>query len=91
MYFVVYNVDRSDAGNLRADTRAGHLDYVNGYEVVFGGPLVDPEGEMCGSLIVVDLPSHDAAVAFAAGDPYALAGLFEQSSVTAFRQVMGPA
>jgi hypothetical protein len=51
---------------------------------------MDPEGEMCGSLIVIDLPSHDDAVAFAAGDPYTLAGLFEQSSVTAFMQVIGP-
>ncbi len=90
MHFVVYNVDRSDAGTLRAETRARHLDYVSGYKVVFGGPLMDPEGEMCGSLIVIDLPSHDDAGAFAAGDPYTLAGLFEQSSVTAFMQVIGP-
>ncbi len=91
MHFVVYNVDRPDAGNLRAETRERHLDYVSGYEVVFGGPLLDADGEMCGSLIVVDLPSHDDAAVFAAGDPYALAGLFAETSVTAFRQVIGSA
>ena len=55
MHFVIHALDRPDAGDLRASTRERHLDYLAGFDVVFGGPLLDDEGEMCGSLIVVDV------------------------------------
>ncbi|MBP91582.1 MAG: hypothetical protein CL436_03110 [Acidimicrobiaceae bacterium] len=90
MHFVIYDVDRPDAGNLRAETRARHLGYLAAYEMHFAGPLLDSDGEMCGSLMVIDLPSRVEAVDFAGGDPYAIAGLFESSSITTFRQVFPP-
>jgi hypothetical protein len=45
---------------------------------------------MCGSLLVVDLPSIEAAREFADGDPYVVAGLFARSSVTGFDLLVGP-
>ena len=89
MYFVIHALDRSDAGDLRASNRAHHLDYLAGFDVVFGGPLLDDEGEMCGSLIVVDLPDRSAVAALAAGDPYARAGLFDQVTICGLRPVLG--
>ena len=53
MHFVIHAIDRSDAGSLREHTRPTHLDYLGGFDVVFGGPMLDDDGAMCGSLIVV--------------------------------------
>ena len=89
MHFVIHAIDRSDAGSLREHTRPTHLDYLGGFEVVFGGPMLDDDGAMCGSLIVVQAEDRAAAEAFTAGDPYALAGLFETVTITAMRPVLG--
>ena len=89
MHFVIHALDRLDAGDLRASTRERHLDYLAGFDVVFGGPLLDDEGEMCGSLIVVDMPDRAAVAELAAGDPYSKAGLFSQVTIRGLRPVLG--
>jgi uncharacterized protein YciI len=52
------------------------------------GPFLEA-GQMCGSLVILDCESLDAAQAWAAGDPYAAAGLFESVSVTEWKKVIG--
>ena len=89
MPHVIYALDRSDAGDLRATTRPEHLAYVGGFDVLYGGPLLEDNGRMCGSLIVLDVDTREAAEEFAAGDPYAVAGLFERVTITGFRPVLG--
>lgn len=89
MYFVIHAIDRSDAGTLRGRTRPAHLDYLGGFDILFGGPMLDDDGAMCGSLIVVQAEDRAAAEAFTAGDPYALAGLFEAVTITAMKPVLG--
>jgi hypothetical protein len=90
MPYVIHALDRGDAGDLRARTRPDHLAYLGGFDILYGGPLLDDEGAMCGSLIVLDAESREAAAEFAAGDPYAVAGLFERVAITGFRPVLGP-
>ena len=89
MHYAIHALDRSDAGDLRARTRPDHLAYLAGFEVTFGGPLLDDDGQMCGSLIVLDVDTREAAEECAAGDPYAVAGLFERVTITGFRPVLG--
>ncbi len=89
MHFVIYAIDRLEAGSLRMRTRPAHLDYLDEFDIVFGGPMLDDDGLMCGSLIVVRAEDRAEAEAFAAGDPYALAGLFETVTITAMRPVLG--
>ena len=89
MHFVIHALDRPDAGDLRASTRERHLDYLSGFDVVFGGPLLDDEGKMCGSLIVVDMPDRGAVAELASGDPYSKAGLFSQVIIRGLRPVLG--
>ena len=72
MHFVIYDVDRPDAGNLRAETRARHLGYLAAYEMHFAGPLLDSDGEICGPLMVIDLPSRVEVVDFAGATPMPL-------------------
>ena len=88
MPYVIHALDRGDAGDLRARTRPDHLAYLGGFDILYGGPLLDDEGAMCGSLIVLDGESREAAAEFAAGDPYSIAGLFERVAITGFRPVL---
>lgn len=76
--------------DLRAATRADHLAYLESVieQVVLAGPLLDDEGVPIGSMLLMDFPDRRAAVAFAADDPYARAGLFASVAVTAWRQVL---
>ncbi|MBJ30896.1 MAG: hypothetical protein CL466_05680 [Acidimicrobiaceae bacterium] len=89
MHFVIHALDRPDAGDLRSRTRPDHLAYLEGFKLTFGGPMLDDQGEMCGSLIVLDVEDRAAAEAFAAGDPYAKASLFSQVTITRWRPVFG--
>ena len=44
---------------------------------------------MCGSLVILDVADMAAAEAWAAGDPYAKAGLFSDVELTAWKKVIG--
>lgn len=75
---------------LRASTRPEHLAYLKAAidQIVVAGPLLDDEGTPIGSMLLMEFPDRRAAVAFAADDPYARAGLFASVAVTAWRQVL---
>jgi uncharacterized protein len=88
--FVVVALDKPDSRELRAANRQAHLDYADSTGVVaLGGPFLDAEGNMTGSLIILDLPDLAAAEAWAAADPYAKAGLFETVTIRAWKKVRG--
>jgi hypothetical protein len=89
-FFAIHCLDKPMAGDLRAATRPAHLDHLRDHadRLFAAGPLLGPEGETIGSLIIIDLPDRDSAYRFAAADPYALAGLFLSVAVTAWRKVL---
>lgn len=89
--FTVSCIDKPDSFELRAATRAAHLDWIaaSGARVKLGGPWLDGEGRSIGSLLIVEAEDLAAAEAWAAQDPYALAGLFRQVAVGAWRLVAG--
>lgn len=81
--------DRPGAFELRKANRQAHLDYIAASGVVeMAGPLIEG-GEMAGSLLILDVPDLAAAEAWAAGDPYAKAGLFESVLIREWRKVIG--
>jgi uncharacterized protein YciI len=43
---------------------------------------------MNGSVVILDLEDRAAAEAFAAGDPYNQAGLFERVTISAWKKVL---
>ena len=89
MSHVIHALDRADADDLRAATRSEHLAYLGRFDILYGGPLLEDNGRMCGSLIVLDVDTREAAEEFAAGDPYSVVGLFERVTITGFRPVLG--
>ncbi len=90
MLYAIICTDKPDHQQVRADTRPAHIAYLEEHaeQIVLGGPLPNEEGTaMTGSLLVLDFADRAAAEAFAAGDPYAQAGLFESVVITPFRKV----
>jgi hypothetical protein len=48
----------------------------------------DDGNSMTGSLLIMDFPDRAAVEAFAAGDPYAAAGLFESVVIRRWKKVL---
>ena len=90
MRFALMTRDKPGALQIRLDTRTAHLDYVASTGVVeLAGPFLDEGGQMCGSLIILDVADMAAAQAWADNDPYAKAGLFANVTLSAWKKVIG--
>lgn len=89
MLFAMICKDKPNSLEIRLANREKHLAYRAEATIVFGGPMLDDEGNMCGSLLVIEAEDKAAAEAFAENDPYAKAGLFESVEITAWKKVMG--
>ena len=91
MLFVLTAMDINDGSALRIATRAAHFEYARETGVIkLGGPFLDAEGNMIGSLIFIEAENLDAAKAWAANDPYAKAGLFAHSEVRPWKVTFNP-
>jgi uncharacterized protein YciI len=90
MLFALICRDKPGALEIRKANREAHLAYATAHGgVVFGGPMLDEQGDMIGSMLALEAEDRAAAEAFAANDPYARAGLFESVEITGFRKVFG--
>ncbi|MDG6094563.1 YciI family protein [Acetobacter sp. AN02] len=89
MLFSITCTDKPGALATRMATRPDHLVYLNTWaeKFTFTGPMLDAEGRPCGSLILLNAEDRAEAERFAAGDPYAKAGLFESVVIRQLRPV----
>jgi uncharacterized protein YciI len=88
--FVLTAIDKPNALELRMANRQAHIDYVRGSGLVkIGGPLLDESENMRGSMLVIEAADLAAAQAFAAADPYKVAGLFETVEIHPFKLTLG--
>jgi uncharacterized protein len=89
MHYAIICRDKPGHLQVRLDTRAAHLAYIEETGIVrMAGPFLEG-GQMCGSLVIVEAESLEAAEAWAAGDPYKAAGLFESVTVMEWKKVIG--
>lgn len=90
MLVAVMCTDKSGALDIRLANREAHLAYINATGVVAqAGPFLDSEGQMCGSLVILDVIDIGAAKSWATNDPYAKAGLFEKVNIEHWKRVIG--
>ena len=88
--FVLICLDKPGALATRLATREAHLAYARDAGCVrAGGAFLDPDGHPEGSMIIVERDDLEAARAFAANDPYALAGVFASVEVKPWRLALG--
>jgi hypothetical protein len=90
MFVCLIAHDKTGALDVRMENRPAHVDYLKSTDHVhLAGPLIDAQGGMCGSMIVLDVPDMAMAEAWAANDPYAKAGLFQSVTLTEWKKVIG--
>jgi uncharacterized protein YciI len=92
-HFVIYALDKLDGEAARLEQRAAHRarlrDHDHPVSVQVGGPLLDTDGRMIGSLLIVEATSKAAVEAFVAGDPYQLADVYGSVRVHPFNWGLG--
>lgn len=85
MFVVLIAADRPGTSALRSQNKQRHTQYLSagapGTQVLQSGPLLGPDGSECGSLIIFEALTLDHVRAFAEGDPYSQAGLFETTDI----------
>lgn len=90
MRFALICLDKPNALQTRVENRPAHLEHLQSTGVVEqAGPFIDAAGQMCGSLIILDVGSKAEAEAWAAADPYAKAGLFQSVMIQEWKRVIG--
>lgn len=89
MRFAVICRDKPGHLEVRMQNRPAHLAYVETTGIVeIAGPFLE-EGQMCGSLIILEAASLKDAQDWVAHDPYGKAGLFDSVTVTEWKKVIG--
>jgi uncharacterized protein YciI len=90
MRYALICLDKPNALQTRVENRPAHLEHLQSTGVVEqAGPFIDAAGQMCGSLIVLNVGSKAEAEAWAAADPYAKAGLFASVMIQEWKRVIG--
>ena len=81
--------DKEGHLEVRKRNREAHLAYLSATGIVVqAGPFLDEQGQMCGSLLILDVADHTAAHAWVADDPYTHAGLFESVELITWHKVI---
>jgi uncharacterized protein len=82
MLFVLTAIDKPGSLELRMATREAHFAFIKETGVMkLGGPFLDANGNMAGSMIIFEATDLAAAKTWHAKDPYTKAGLFAQSDI----------
>jgi uncharacterized protein YciI len=92
MLFVIHAIDREGDGSVRLANREAHLGFLGkaGNAVKLAGPLLSDDGSrMVGSMLVIEAESLADARAWAAGDPYKAADLFESVDIRPWKAAVG--
>lgn len=93
MNFLIIAHDFRDPGALarRQQHRPAHIEGVKRMKVegtfIEGGAMLDDEGRMVGSMVLVDFASRAEVDAWLAADPYVTGQVWEHVQVRAFRRV----
>jgi uncharacterized protein YciI len=89
--YVMLGRDGPRGIELRKQYRPAHIakleKLVQAGRVQYAGPLLDPVGKPCGSVIVFEAEDLEQARAIAAADPYVTEGIFASHEVLATRRV----
>lgn len=90
MLHVLICQDKPGALEIRKANRESHIAYLKASDIVAqAGPVLNAEGEMAGSIIVLDTDDRAVAEAWAANDPYAAADLFAEVRIETWNRVIG--
>ncbi len=91
--FVMVGKNGEDAVAKRGAVRPRHLEHLKALDregrIKLAGPLLEADGTTaCGSLVVFEASSYDAARTLVERDPYVVDGVFESYDLRAFTHVL---
>ena len=92
MQYVIHAYDPPDVNALdrRMAVRPAHLDYVRQLKAdgqfLLGGALLDPDGRMIGSMLMLDLETDEQLTDYLNNDPYIVEGIWDKIDVKPFRR-----
>jgi hypothetical protein len=89
MPYAIQTVDKPGTAEMRATTRASHLEYLTRHKdkLLAAGALIDDDGTGGhGGILIVDTDDRAEAERFIAEDPFTKAGLFQKVTVTRWRK-----
>ena len=93
MQYFIYSEDRDDGAPIRAENRTAHIAWLKSenatVKVLAAGPWMDDEGNMRGSLLIVEAADKDTLIAWTQSDPYAQARLSKAVTIKPFKWVIG--
>lgn len=90
MLYAIICTDKPGHLEVRKANRDAHVAYLKSSGVVTqAGPFLDGAGDMCGSLVILDVADRAAAESWAAQDPYKHADLFSDVRIEAWNRVIG--
>ena len=90
MRFALIAKDKPGSLEIRKANREAHVAYLKSTDAVeMAGPFLDENGDMCGSLIVLEFDDITEAQSWAAEDPYKKADLFASVEIIAWNKVIG--
>lgn len=82
--------DKPGALDVRMATREKHVAFLKSSDIVRqAGPILDENGDMCGSLIILEVDDMDVARDWSSADPYVHAGLFASVDLLPWNRVIG--
>jgi len=89
MQFIIKALDGEGKLDKKMEVRPRHLEGMKtlGDHVILAGGLLDEEGKMKGSMLVVDFPSREAVDEYLKNEPYILEGVWEKVEVERFNLV----
>ncbi len=91
MQYVIHAYDHTDADALdrRMAVRPSHLDYVRQLkekgQFLLGGALLNPDGNMIGSMLMLDMETEELLTDYLKTDPYIVEGVWDRIDVKPFR------
>ena len=87
MLFALVAYDRPNAVARRLELRPDHLKHLDalGDPLVLAGPFLADNGDMVGSIVVIEAETLDAAREIFARDPFMVGNLFDSVTIKPWR------
>ena len=91
MQFLITAYDGKDMLKKRMEVRPGHLENLDRVmeNVICAGGLLDSEGKMKGSVLIMDFPDRSALDLYLTTEPYLIEKVWERVKVEPMNVVIG--
>ena len=90
MTFLIICKDKKNLLQKRLNNRSSHLKYLKslGDKIILAGPMIDKEGNPCGSILILDFNDIKKVNTFIQNDPYSRVNLFKSVKIINFKKVL---